>query len=334
MKSWQITGYGTVRENLALKEVSEPVVKPGEVLIEIRSASLNPVDFKIVKGDLKRVQKLEFPSPIGYDASGVVKQVGSGVSKFKVGDEVYARASRESIGTFAEYIALNEDLVSLKPRNFNHRQAASIPLIGLTTYQALIEKAQAKKGQTILIHAGSGGVGTFAIQFAKAVGLRVATTTSQKNEAFVRSLGADEVICYDRENYLERAQTFDIVYDLLGGEFTTDAFLVLNDGGVVVSIAGVPDKEFARRENVSPVTRIGIWFMNRRVYQAAKRKNASYFRFLTESSGRQLSEIAGMIEAGKIRAVIDKEFNLNEIVEALEYLEKGRARGKIIINVR
>ncbi len=334
MKAWRITEYGELSKELVLIETDEPKISDNAVLIEIHAASVNPIDYKIVAGELKNIQPLKFPSPLGFDASGIVRAVGSKVKSFNVGDEVFARASRAHIGTFAEAIAIDANQVALKPKNLSYLEAASIPLVGLTTLQALGERVQVKAGQKILIHAGSGGVGTFAIQYAKAVGLKVTTTTSQKNAELVKSLGADQVICYDQENYLDSGEEFDAVFDTLGGKYTVDAFKVLKKNGAVVSTAGVPDKDFAKQIDASWLVSAAIWMGNRKVYRLAKNKNARYYRFLTESSGRQLSEIAQMIENGQIRTVVERVFSLEQTVEALEYLKKGRARGKVVIKIK
>ena len=226
MRAFVLTGYGPISDNVRLAEIADPAAGPGEVVIEIHAASLNPIDFKTVRGDLKRISKYKLPRPFGFDASGIVLSVGAGVTKFKPGDAVYVRAARDSIGTFAESIALPESLVALKPTTVSHAQAASLPLVGLTTLQGF-GRAGARAGQRILIHAGSGGVGTFAVQYARHLGLHVTSTTSSKNAEFVSSLGADPVIAYDRENYLEQGGDYDIVYDTLGGAFTADAFMLV-----------------------------------------------------------------------------------------------------------
>ena len=219
MRAFLLTGYGAIADHVRLADVADPVAGPGEVLIEIHAASLNPIDFKIVRGDLKRVSKYKLPRTFGFDTSGIVVSAGSGANRFKPGDAVYVRATRETIGTFAERIALPESIVALKPAGVSHAEAASLPLVGLTTLQGF-SRARAAAGQRILIHAGSGGVGTFAVQYAKHLGLHVTATTSSKNADFVRSLGADTVIAYDRENYLAQGGGYDIVYDTLGGAFT------------------------------------------------------------------------------------------------------------------
>jgi len=302
------------------------------VLIEIHAASLNPIDFKIVRGDLKRISKYKLPRPFGFDASGVVISVGAG-ARFKPGDAVYVRASRDTIGTFAEKIALPENLVALKPSTISHVEAASLPLVGLTTLQGFA-RAGARAGQRILIHAGSGGVGTFAVQYAAHLGLHVTATTSSKNADFVKSLGANSVIAYDRENYLERGGDYDIVYDTLGGPFAVDAFKVVKRGGVVISLSGPPDRDFARREGAGLLVRVAVWLMGRKVYAASAKAGAAYCWFFTESNGDQLREIATLVDSGAIRPVIDREFAFDQLPAALTYLEAGRARGKVVLKVR
>ena len=268
MRAFQLTGYGAISDHVRLAEIPDPVAGPGEVLIDIHAASLNPIDFKIVHGALKRISNYKLPRPIGFDASGIVLSVGAGATRFKPGDVVYARASRASIGTFAEKIALPENLVALKPSGISHAEAASLALVGLTTLQGF-GRARARAGQRILIHAGSGGVGTFAVQYARYLGLEVTSTTSSKNADFVRSLGANRVIAYDRENYLEQGGDYDIVYDTLGGAFTIDAFKVVKRGGTVISLSGPPDRDFVSREGGGLVVRIAVWLMGRKVYAAS-----------------------------------------------------------------
>ena len=333
MRAFLLDGYGAIAEHVKLADVADPVPGPGEVLIDIHAASLNPIDFKIARGDLKRVSKYRLPRTFGFDASGVVLSTGTQATRFKPGDAVYVRASRETIGTFAEKIALPEKFVAAKPARISHGEAASLPLVGLTTLQGF-QKVGARAGQRILIHAGAGGIGTFAIQYAKHVGLHVTTTTSSKNADFVKSLGADKVIAYDRENYLAQGGDYDIVYDTLGGDFTVDAFKVVKRGGAVISLSGPPDRDFAKRMGAGLVVKIAVWLMSRKVYAASEAAGASYCWFFTEADGDQLREIASLVDAGKIKPVIDREFAFAELPAALEYLEKGRARGKVVLKVR
>ena len=210
-------------------------------------------------------------------------------------------------------------------------ESASLPLVALTTIQALVDRAGAKPGQRVLIHAGAGGLGSFAIQYAKQLGLLVDTTTSAKNEAWVKALGADDVICYDREDYRQRGAIYDIVFDTLGGEHVLQGFDLLKPGGVLVSVAGPPDREMAAKFGRNPLLRLGMWWLSRKAYAAAKRRNARYYRFLTESSGEQLADVAALVESGAIKAKIDRVFTFSQGVEAFEYLAAGRARGKVLI---
>jgi alcohol dehydrogenase len=333
MRAFVLDGYGAIADHVRLAEIAEPVPGPQDVLIEIHSASLNPIDFKLVRGDLKRVSKYRLPRPFGFDASGVVLSSGARASMFKPGDAVYARASREAIGTFAERIAIPEQFTALKPAAISHTEAASLPLVGLTTLQGF-GRVGARAGQRILIHAGAGGIGTFAIQYAKHLGLHVTTTTSSKNADFVMSLGADRVIAYDRENYLEAGGGYDIVYDTLGGAFTVDAFKLVKRGGAVISLSGPPDRDFARREGAGWLVRVAVWLMSRKVYTASAEAGASYCWFFTEPNGDQLREIAGLIDNGAIKPVIDREFAFDQLPAALTYLEAGHARGKVVLKVK
>lgn len=333
MRAFLLNGYGAIKDQVRLADIADPVAGDHDVLVEIHAASLNPIDFKIVRGDLKRVSKYQLPRTFGFDASGVVVSVGKGATRFKPGDAVYLRTSRETIGTFAERIALPEAFVAPKPANISHAEAASLPLVGLTTLQGFA-KVGARAGQRILIHAGSGGIGTFAIQYAKHIGLHVTTTTSSKNADFVRSLGADGVIAYDRENYLDAGGDYDIVYDTLGGAFTIDAFKVVKQGGAVISLSGPPDLDFARREGAGLLVRGVVWLMNRKVYAASAKAGAGYCWFFTEPSGEQLREIAALVERGAIRPVIDREFAFAHLPDALGYLESGRAKGKVVLKVQ
>jgi alcohol dehydrogenase len=333
MRAFLLTGYGAISKNVRLAEIPDPVAGPGEVLIDIHAASLNPIDFKTVRGDLKRVSKYRLPRPFGFDASGIVKSAGKGATKFKPGDAVYVRVSRQGIGTFAEQIAADEKFVALKPTTISHAEASSLPLVGLTTLQGFA-RAKARAGQRILIHAGSGGVGTFAVQYAKHLGLDVTSTTSSKNADFVRALGANRVIAYDRENYLEQGGDYDIVYDTLGGAFTIDAFRLVTRGGTVISLSGPPDRDFARREGLGWLVGAAVWLMSRKVYAASAQAGAAYCWFFTEPSGDQLRDIAALVEQGAVKPVIDREFAFEQLPDALSYLEAGRARGKVVLKVR
>ncbi|MBI3702009.1 MAG: NADP-dependent oxidoreductase [Afipia sp.] len=334
MRAYQFTGYGPVASNVTLSDIADPVARRGEVHIEIHAASLNPIDYKIVRGDLRRVSSYALPHRLGYDLSGVVTAVGAGVSRFKAGDAVFARTSGDSIGSFAETIVLDQDCVAMKPSSVSHAEAASLALVALTTVQGLVDRLHVKAGQSILIHAGSGGVGTFAVQYCKHLGMNVTATTSSRNADFVKSLGADRVIAYDKENYLDGGAAYDIVYDTLGGAVTADSFKVVKRGGTVLSLSGPPDRDFPRRIGAGFVVRTAVWFMSRKVYAAAAKAGASYVWYLTEPSGRQLTDVAALVDAGKIKPVIDREFPFDKLVDALTHLQSGRSRGKIVLKVR
>ena len=253
---------------------------------------------------------------------------------FATGDFVYTRAPRERMGAFAEYLAVDAGLVARPPAGLDPNAAAALPLVALTTLQALVERAPAKPGQRILIHAGSGGLGSFAIQYAKRVlGLAVSTTTSSRNADWVKALGADRVYCYDREDYRVDGAQFDIVFDTLGGDTTRDAFAALKPGGCVVSVAGPPDRDFARKLGASPMLAAAMWLMSAPTYWRAYRKHARYFRFLTESSGAQLERLRGEIEAAAIRPVIDRVYPFGDAINALQCAASGRAKGKIVIAI-
>jgi alcohol dehydrogenase len=333
MRAYVITGYGKVPDVVRLVNVPDPLPGPDEVLCEIAAAALNPIDLKIIEGDLRRINRYRMPHSIGFDASGTVRAVGSSVSAFRPGDEVYVRASRDTIGTFAERIALPQSYFARKPPRLTHQEAASLPLVGLTTVQGLVDRAHAKAGQRILIHAGSGGVGSFAIQFAKSLGLHVTTTTSSRNADFVRGLSADVVIAYDKQNYRKELAGYDIVFDTLGGDFTLDAFEVARRGGAVVSIVGPPDRQFPDQVGANLLVRTVMRFMARRVLAASREMGVAYYRFLTESNGEQLTNIAQLVDEGKITPVIDQVFPFEKLPDAFQRLASGRARGKIVLAV-
>ncbi len=333
MKALQITGYGDVKNNLVFSEVEKPTVKDNQVLIEIHSASVNPIDYKIIEGLLKQIRKLTFPCPIGFDVAGIVVERGSNVTHLKVGDEVYSRVPSESPGTFAEYIAVDSDVVCLKPSNLNFSESASLPLVGLTTIQSF-DKASLKSGNKVLIHAGSGGIGTFAIQYAKSKGAYVYTTTSTKNVEWVKELGADRVIDYKTENYLNIVNNIDIVYETLGGNYTIDAFKVIKNGGKVVSLIGNVDKETARELELNRVFRFMLALKRMKITRQIKHKSAYYKLILMNSNGTQLNEIKKLVEDKLIKPVIDKEFSFSESIDALLYQKSGRAKGKIIIKIK
>jgi len=256
------------------------------------------------------------------------------VRRFKPGDEVYARPDTDRIGAFAEFISIKEDAVANKPKELTMEEAASIPLVGLTAWQALIERANLKRGQKVLIHAGSGGVGTFAIQLAKHLGAIVATTTSTANLDWVKRLGADIVIDYRKDDFETILHDYDAVLDTLGGEALEKSLRVLKPDGKLISISGPPDPDFATDIGSTWILRLAMRLLSYRIRRRAKRHHVSYSFLFMRPSGDQLREIGSLIDSGIIRPVVDRVFPFESTKEALAYVEKGRAKGKVIVKVR
>lgn len=327
-----IDKYGKVPMRLA--EVPTPEIGEYEVLAEIHAASINPVDFKIRDGKVKLLVKYKMPLILGNDFSGVVAKVGAKVTRFKVGDEIYARPRKSKIGTFAEYIAIHEDDIALKPKNLSFEEAASIPLVGLTSYQALTDIMQLQKGQKILIQAGAGGVGTFAIQLAKVMGATVATTASEAGTNLVKSLGADEIINYKTEKFEEVLENYDAVFDTLGGETLEKSFNILKDGGKIVSVSGLPNARFGKEYGSGFFKTLLFSAASHKLTALEKKHHVQYTFLFMKPSGEQLRIIANHIEAGKIKPVIDRVFPFEEAQKAMEYAEAGRAKGKIILKIK
>lgn len=332
MRAMVIDRYGKVPMRLA--EMLTPEIGEYEVLAEIHAASINPVDFKIRGGKVKLLVKYKMPLILGNDFSGVIVRVGAKVTRFKVGDEIYARPRKSKIGTFAEYIAIHEDDIALKPKNLSFEEAASIPLVGLTTYQALADIMQLQKGQKILIQAGAGGVGTFAIQLAKIMGATVATTASEAGENLVKSLGADEIINYKTEKFEEKLKNYDAVFDTLGGEILEKSFGVLKSGGKIVSVSGVPNARFGQEYGSGFFKTLLFSAVSHKLTALEKKHHVQYSFLFMKPSGEQLRTIANYIEAGKIKPIIDRVYPFEHAQEAMEYAETGRAKGKIIVKIR
>jgi alcohol dehydrogenase len=332
MKAMIIDRYGKVP--LKLADMPVPTLGENDVLAEIFSASINPVDFKIRDGKLRMLIKYDMPLILGNDFSGVVKQVGSRVKKFKVGDEIYGRAVKDRIGTFAEYIAIDEDAISLKPKNLTFEEAASIPLVGLTSYQALHDILKLSVGQKVLIHAGSGGVGTFAIQLAKSMGAYVATTTSEAGFQLVKKLDADLIINYRNEEFDKILQNYDAVFDTIGGKTLEKSFRVVKPGGQIVSIAGLPNARFGKEYGTGFFKTSLFRIATLKITKLEKQYNVKYTYLFMKPSGEQLSIITDLIESEKIKPVIDRIFPFEDAQKALEYCESGRAKGKIILKIK
>lgn len=333
MKAYTINRYSK-EDKLQLVEVSEPVVKENDVLIQVHSASINQLDAKLKSGEFKLLLPYKFPLILGHDVAGVVTKVGSKVNKFKVGDEVFARPADYRIGTFAEYISVNESDVALKPKNISMEEAASIPLVALTVWQAFVEKAKLKKGQKVFIQAGSGGVGTIAIQLAKHCGATVATTTSPDNFDLVKSLGSDVVIDYKTQDFETILKDYDLVLNSQDEKTLEKSLRILKSGGKVISISGPPDAGFAKEIGLSWFMKTAIFFLSRKARSQAKKLNVDYSFLFMQANGKQLSEVGNLIETGVIRPVVDRVFPFEQINEALSYVSSGRAKGKVVVKVK
>ena len=333
MKAFFIKRYGK-SDALTSGDLPEPTLHDDDVMVQIHAASVNPVDNKIRSGEFKLLLPYKMPLILGTDLAGVVVRVGARVRRFKVGDEVYARPDDDRIGTFAEFIAVKEDSLALKPANLTMEEAASIPLVALTAWQTLVDKGQLKKGQKVLIHAGSGGVGTIAIQLAKHLGATVATTASAANANMLKGLGADIVIDYKKDDFSTKLKGYDLVLDTQGGETLKKSLAVLKPGGKLIGIAGPPDPDFAKQSGANGFVGLVMRLLSYSIRKAARRSGASYaFHFMT-ANGRQLGEITKLIEAGHIRPVVERVFPFEETKQALDYVETGRTKGKVVIKVR
>ena len=332
MQAAYVRRYGA-NERLSVGEVPEPAA-PGadDVLVEVRAASVNPVDFKVRNGQLKLIKRYAFPLVLGHDLAGVVRAVGAGVRGFKPGDEVYARPGRRGIGSFAERIVVDAAELALKPRSLSFEQAAALPLVGLIGWQALAEVAQVQPGQRVFIHAGSGGLGSFAIQLARHLGATVTATTSTRNLELVRSLGADRVIDYTRDDVLQAAGQ-DVVLDTLGGPATAQSFQLVRRGGLVISLPSAPDPLSVQQMGLGLLPRLLLRLASSRPRKLAARREAGYRAFFVRPNGAQLARIAELVDAGAIQPVIDSVFSLQQAQQALERCESGRARGKVIVSV-
>lgn len=333
MKAFVIERYGK-QEPLQLAEVPEPKLGEQDVLVQIHAASINPLDLKIRSGALKRILPLRLPLVLGNDLAGVVTQVGAKVQRFKPGDEVYARTDTLRIGAFAEFIATAESNLALKPLSLSMQEAASIPLVGLTAWQALVEKGNLRKGQKVFIHAGSGGVGSLAIQLAKHLGASVATTTSSANVALVKSLGADIVIDYKKDDFAKTLRDYDLVLHSLGAEELEKSLSVLRPGGQLITLSGPPDPEFARDAGMPKLLQLIVGLLSRRIRKKARQRQVSYAFLFMRGSGEQLATLGGLINSGVIRPVIDKVFPFEATDQALAYVDSGRAKGKVVVKLR
>jgi NADPH:quinone reductase-like Zn-dependent oxidoreductase len=332
MKAFIIDRYGN--EPMRLGEVPEPTLGDDEVLIQVHAAGLNPLDSKIKSGAFKRILPYRTPLILGHDVAGVVTRVGPGVRQFKVGDEVYSRPRDHRIGTFAEFVAVNENDVAPKPSNLTMEEAASLPLVSLTVWQALVERAHLQAGQKVFIQAGSGGVGSLAIQLSKQIGATVATTTSSANAALVKRLGADTVIDYQNQDFEKVLHNYDVVLHSQDAAALEKSLRVLKPGGMLISLSGPPDPAFARGLGAPWLVRLIVRVLSAGVRKKAERRSVKYSFLFMRANGQQLREISRLVEAGAIRPLIDRSFAFESANEALAYVETGRSKGKVVLKVK
>jgi NADPH:quinone reductase-like Zn-dependent oxidoreductase len=333
MKAFILDRYGR-DEMLRFGEMPEPEPGDEDVLVEVHAAGVNPLDAKLMDGEFKLILPYRLPLVLGNDVAGVVVRVGAKVRRFKPGDEVYARPDKDRIGTFAEFVAMNEADVAMKPANLNMEEAASIPLVALTAWQALVERAKLKQGQKVLIHAGAGGVGTFAIQLAKHLCATVATTTSAANVDLVRSLGADVAIDYREQAFEKILSGYDVVLNSLGPDILEKSLKVLKPGGQLISISGPPDVAFAKENGSNWFLQQVMRLMSFGIRKKARRLGVSYSFLFMRASGAQLGKVTPLIEAGVIRPVIDRVFPFQATNDALAYVETGRSKGKVVVKLK
>ena len=332
MKAFVVDKYKK-KGALRLADVPEPELREDDVLVRVHATGVNLLDSKIRDGEFKLILPYRPPFVLGHDVAGNVVRVGSKVRRLKTGDEVYGRPRDYRVGTFANFIAMNEADVALKPKNLNMEEAASIPLVGLTAWQALVEMGKVKPGQKVFIQAGSGGVGTFAIQLAKHLGAEVATTTSAQNVELVKSLGADVVIDYKTQDFEKLLSGYDLVLNSQDTKTLEKSLRILKPGGQLISISGPPDPEFAKDLRLNLFLKLVMRLLSREVRAKAKSLGIRYSFLFMRAQGQQLSEITSLIESGIIRPVIDKIFSFEKTADALAYVETGRAKGKVVITV-
>jgi NADPH:quinone reductase-like Zn-dependent oxidoreductase len=333
MKALVLKRYGGL-DHVAFADIPRPALKPDEMLVQVHAVGLNPVDYTIPKGTFKPMLKFQLPATLGSDLAGVVVEVGSRVTRFKVGDAVFASLFDLGTGSLAEFAVVPENVAALKPANLDFVQAASIPMVGLTSWQALKERAKLKPGQKVFIPAGSGGIGTFAIQLAKHLGAKVGTTTSTGNVELVKSLGADEVIDYKQQEFEKVLRNYDAVLGTVRGDAIEKSLQILKPGSNVVSLIGPPDAAFARARGMNFFFTFVFGLLSRKIIRRARKRGVEYSFLFVHPDGRQLAEIGELLKAGRIRPVIDKVFPFDQAKEALAYLEKGRAKGKVVVQVR
>ena len=330
MKAAYIQRYGNIND-VQLGEQSKPTLTENAVLVKVHAASINPLDLRVLEGEFKTILPVQFPFILGNDFAGTVVEVGANVTQFKVGDNVYAKTDLN--GAFAEYTVVQQSSLALKPDNISMELAASLPLVSLTAWQALVEIANVQAGQKVLIHAGSGGVGSIAIQLAKYLGATVATTTSGKNIRWVKALGADTIIDYKTTDFEQVLKDYDVVLDTQGGKTLEKSLNILKRGGRIISISGPPDREFAETIKANWLLKCIIPLLSWSIRNKAKKRGITYSFLFMQPNGQQLSEISKLVESGKINPIVDKTYEFSEITDAFQYVNTGRAKGKVVLKI-
>lgn len=333
MKALILKKYGRT-DQLQFADLPEPTLKPDEILVRVHAVGLNPIDTMIPKGSFKPILRFQLPATMGSDLAGVVTKTGARVTRFKVGDAVFASVFDLGTGSLAELAVVPESAAALKPSNLDFVQAASVPMVGLTAWQALKERARVQPGEKVFIPAGSGGIGTFAIQLAKHLGAKVGTTTSTGNVDLVRSLGADEVVDYKQQEFENVLRDYDVVLGTVRGDALAKSVGILQPASRIVSLVGPPDAAFARARGMNFFLKFVFGVLSGGIIRQARKKSASYSFLFVRPDGRQLAEIGALLQSGKIQPVIDRVFPFDQAKEALAYLEKGRARGKVVVQMR
>ena len=333
MKALTFKRYGK-SPDIGFADVPRPALAPDELLVEVHAAGVNPIDNMIPTGLFKAVLRFQLPAVMGSDLAGVVMEVGHRVTRFKPGDAIFANIFDLGTGALAEFAVVPESAAALKPANLDFVQAAAIPMVGLTSWQALKERSNLRPGQKVFIPAGSGGVGTFAIQLAKHLGAKVGTTTSTGNVQLVSSLGADEVVDYKKQEFEKVLRDYDAVLGTVRGDAMEKSVGILKPGGTMVSLVGPLDAAFARARGLNFFLTFVFGLMSRKIMRLAKQRGVTYSFLFARPDGDQLAGIGDLLQAERIRPVIDKVFPFEQAREALEYLAQGRAKGKVVVKVR
>jgi NADPH:quinone reductase-like Zn-dependent oxidoreductase len=333
MKAFVINKYSK-KEELKVTDVAIPEVKENDILVEVHASGLNLLDSKIKTGEFKLLLPYKFPLILGHDVAGVITKVGKNIKNFKVGDAVYSRVADHRIGTLAEFIAVDEKDVALKPKNISMEEAASIPLVALTAWQTLIETAKLQKGQKVFIQAGSGGVGTIAIQLAKHLGATVATTASEKSFTMLKNLGADVLIDYKKDDFENILKEYDLVLNSQDTSTLEKSLRIVKPGGKVISISGPPTPDFAKVIEAPWFVKIILALISSGIRKKAAKLGVNYSFLFMRADGAQLSQITSLIESGAIKPVLDKTFPFEQTNDALSYVESGRAKGKVVVRVK